>query len=133
MVSNYYVQSVKVSEIMTKKVLTVDPATSLSEAARKMYENRIGCLVVVEGRRCVGIITERDFVRLFYQRAPVDGRVGEYMTTPAVMVSEDTSVNEARNILETHSFRHLPVVDRNGSLVGIVSIRDIYERVITLI
>lgn len=126
-------QSVKISEVMTKKVLTVDPATSLGETARKMYENRIGCLVVVEENRCVGIITERDFVRLFYQRIDPDSRVGEYMTKPAVTVSEDASVNEARNIMETHSIRHLPVVDRRGSLVGIVSIRDIFERVITLI
>jgi len=125
--------TVKVSEIMTKKVYTVSPDTSLVEVARRLYENRIGCLPVVSEGRCVGIITERDFVRLFAAMTPHQGRVGDYMTQPPVTVNMDASVNEARNIMETHQIRHIPVVDMKGEVVGLVSMRDIFERMETLI
>jgi CBS domain-containing protein len=125
--------SVKVSEIMTRKVHTVDPETSLVEAAKKMHENRIGCLVIVSGGKCLGIITERDFVRLFSMMTPHHSRVGDYMTSPPITVKMDASVNEARNIMETHKIRHIPVVDLKGELVGLVSMRDIFERIETLI
>ncbi|MEM3032115.1 MAG: CBS domain-containing protein [Nitrososphaerota archaeon] len=126
-------QSVKVSEIMTKQVHTVDVNTSLVEAARKMYENRIGCLVVVSEGRCVGIITERDFVRLFSKRTPYEFKVGDFMTSPPITVRGDSSLNEAKNIMETHRIRHIPVLDSQGNLVGLVSMRDIIERIETLI
>ncbi len=118
---------------MTKKVYTTSPDTSLVEVARRLYENRIGCLPVVSEGRCVGIITERDFVRLFAAMTPHLGRVGDYMTQPPVTVNMDASVNEARNIMETHQIRHIPVVDMKGEVVGLVSMRDIFERMETLI
>lgn len=125
--------SVKVSEVMSRRVHTVDAEASLVEAARRMYENRIGCLVVVSGGRCVGIITERDFLRLFANKAPHDMRVGDSMTSPTITVREDASLNEARNIMETHRIRHIPVLNPQGELVGLVSMRDIMEKIGTLI
>ena len=63
----------KIREVMVTEVETVDPETALSEAASTLFENKIGCLPVVEGSRLVGILTESDFVRRFVEESAKTG------------------------------------------------------------
>ena len=126
--------SVKVVDIMTRSVLSVTEETQLGEVARRMVERNVGCAVVVDREgRCVGIITERDFLRLFSENVPSTRLVGEYMSKNPITVREDESVNQAKNIMITQKIRHLPVIDYHGKVVGILSMRDVFERIETLI
>ncbi|MCS7125717.1 MAG: CBS domain-containing protein [Aigarchaeota archaeon] len=126
--------SVKVSDIMSKNILLVSPNSSLKEVAEMMMERNVGSAVVVdESRKCLGIITERDFLKLFKDGVDPLKPVKEYMRVNPIRITEDKSVNEARNIMITHKIRHLPVVDNNNNIVGILSVRDIFERIETII
>ena len=125
--------SVRVVDIMSKNPLVVSPFTTLREAAKLMVEWNVGCVIVAEGPRCVGILTERDFLRLFSNNVNPDEPVERHMTKNVITIREDASVNEAKNIMISQRIRHLPVVDYSNRLIGVISMRDVFERVQTLI
>ena len=112
-----------VSEIMTPDVLGLDPTTSLLEAARRMHERRVGAVVVTEGERLVGIVTERDVLRAVVTGG-LDGPVADAMTRSPETIEPDESAGQAAALMIHGGFRHLPVVD-GGDVVGMVSIRDL--------
>jgi CBS domain-containing protein len=112
-----------VSEIMTSDVLGLDPATSLLEAARRMNERRVGAVVVTEGDRLVGIVTERDVLRAV-ATGGVDGPVAAAMTPSPETIGPEESAGQAAALMIHGGFRHLPVVD-GADVVGMVSIRDL--------
>lgn len=122
-----------VSDILANKegyVFTIPPSAEVLEAVRKMNQRRIGALVVVDGEtypgRVVGMFTERDVLRLVGALQDVTSlRVGEVMTRDVVTVSPDADIEEVQEIMKSRRIRHLPVVDRDGVLVGLVSIGDL--------
>lgn len=113
-------------EIMTTDVLDVEPAATLQAAAQAMKERKASSAVVTEDGYLIGIMTERDIVK-----AVADGidtevtHVRDYMTPAPTAANPDTSVEEAAQIMLEHGFRHLPIVDGERELKGIVSIRDL--------
>jgi acetoin utilization protein AcuB len=124
----------RVRELMTAKPITVDPQTPMLEARKRMLEERIRHLVVIDDARVVGIVTDRD-VRLNlpspatslsvweinYLLAGVT--VGGVMTTSVIVVDPDRLVAEAARIMMDHKIGALPVVEE-GRLVGIVTESD---------
>ena len=110
-------------EIMTPDVLGLEPSTTLVEAARRMHERRVGAVVVTEGGRLVGILTERDVLRAVATGA-VEGPVATAMTRSPETIEPDESVGQAAALMIHGGFRHLPVVD-DADVVGMVSIRDL--------
>jgi len=120
----------QVRELLERKgshVLTVGPAASVLQAAILMNEHRVGSLVAVEDGRVVGMFTERDVLRRVVgeRRDPETTQVGEVMTAAVVCCSPETSVDEIRGVMRDRRIRHLPVVDADGRLLGLVSIGDL--------
>jgi CBS domain-containing protein len=112
-----------VSEIMTGDVLGVAPETTLLDAARRMHERRVGAVVVLDGERLVGILTERDVLRAVATDR-VDGPVSESMTRSPDTIDADEQAGHAAALMIHGGFRHLPVVD-GETVVGMISIRDL--------
>lgn len=115
-----------IREIMRTDVLEVEMAATLQEAAQAMRERKISSLAVTEKDRLVGIMTERDIVTAVADGAESEvAHVRDYMTTNPVSAGAETKIEEASQIMLEHGFRHLPVVDDDQRLIGIVSLRDL--------
>lgn len=111
---------------MSHAPLTVGRMTTLAEVARCMMGWGVGSAIVADGTEVVGIITERDLLRSMGEEcSPRNTAVWEYMTDQPVLVTRECSVERAAALFDEGGFRHLPVVDASGSLVGVVSIRDV--------
>jgi CBS domain-containing protein len=118
-----------IAEVMNRSVLTVDPTSSIGEAAEKMIEAGVGAVVVMEDMaRIVGIITERDLMRAVAQRArAAEARVRQWMTESVVTIEPDTEIKDAAKMMFEKNFRHLPVVNKEGRLMGIASLRRLSQ------
>jgi CBS domain-containing protein len=118
-----------VGEVMSRNLLTVDPTTSISEAAERMTERGVGAAVVLTGDTVSGILTERDVLRAV-ATGPVEGtHVAAWMTRDPETVEPSDTIGQAAAIMIHGGFRHLPVCD-GGKPVGIVSIRDLMRLVV---
>jgi CBS domain-containing protein len=116
----------QVEEVMVKNPITVDSGKLLIDAARIMQEKNIGSVIVTENGICVGLVTERDFLRL--AAAGIDARVTlvrEHMTKPAVSFQPSTRVMEAYLLMRKYKIRHMPVLDEKKTPVGMVTMRDL--------
>ena len=118
-------------EILDEKgheVLRIDAGASVLEAVEQMVEANVGSLLVTDGGDIAGIVTERDYLR----RVTLEGRtdhdtaVGEIMTSPLVVVTPETAIDECMAVMTDRRIRHLPVVE-GGEVVGIVSIGDVVK------
>ena len=109
--------------------LSVPPSATLADAARLMRQHRIGCLLVVDGDRLAGIITERDF--LLKLEVPDLGRaVRDLMTRDPEVLSPDDPIVYALNKMSVGGFRHIPLVDADRRPLGIVSVKDIVDYIV---
>jgi CBS domain-containing protein len=108
-----------------KRVLTASPDTSVSTAAKLMAKNEVSAVMVVEGRRLVGIFTERDavFRVIALDRDTQTTRLVDVMTTAPQTVTPSESFGYALLMMHKYGFRHVPVIV-NGEPVGIVSARN---------
>jgi len=119
----------KVLEGKGSEVLTIDLDATVFEAIKRMVEANVGALLVTDGGRVAGIVTERDYLR----RVTLEGRteeetlVREIMTSPLVYVTPETSVEECMAVMTERRLRHLPVFTEGRDLVGIVSIGDVVK------
>jgi citrate synthase len=114
-----------VADIMSHPAVTAMGDETIAEAAARMAEHRVGSVVVVDGVSPVGILTERDLVRLAGAGATPSGtKVAEWMTEAPDTVGPDQPVDEAWRGLAEHGYRHIPVVG-DGCLMGVVSMRDL--------
>ena len=115
--------SVTVKAAGIRPPVTVAPGAPVREAIATMREHEVGCVVVTEGGKPAGIFTERDLLkRVFAAGAGLDGPVREHMSAPVVTRAE-SPLNEALARMLRGGFRHLPVVDAGGALVGTTSIK----------
>jgi len=101
----------------------------ISDVVAKMNKFRIGSVVVVQGRKPVGIITERDILRKVVELGldPRTVKARDIMSAPILIINEEVSVEEAASIMTRNSIKKLPVV-KNGNLVGIVTATDLVKR-----
>ena len=120
-----------IKELMTKNVIYIDVDAPLLDALKLMKESVISCLIIAEDRRPIGIITERDVVRLFVDYIENNqhgmGRVGSYMTSPIVSIKENTPIFDVLVLVRLQKIRHLPVTDEEGKILGLVTYSDLVK------
>lgn len=114
-----------VGELMTRDVVTVAPDETVERAVQSMIDHDIGCVVVAEGDRVVGMFTERDLTRRTLKDPDLLTRsVGDVMSSPLVTVERDMTLDAACELMISEGIRRL-VVAEAGRLVGIVTERDV--------
>lgn len=119
----------EIKDIMTQKVISIDPTESVEVAARTMARYNIGALPVCKGGRLCGMLTDRDIVTrcLAANRQPANTQVRQVMTEQVTAVSPDMQTGVAAHLMGRLQIRRLPVVE-NGNLCGMVSLGDMAVR-----
>lgn len=114
------------------QVWSVNPADTVYNAIKMMADKDVGALMVVDGGKIVGIVTERDYARNVFLkgRGSPQTLVGEIMVDNVVCVDPDKSIEESMAIMTARRVRHLPVI-KDGELLGIVSIGDLVKSIIS--
>jgi CBS domain-containing protein len=121
----------RLSDILDEKghdVLEIDADASVFDAIKRMVEANVGSLLVTDGGTVTGIVTERDYLR----RAALEGRpdketpVREIMTTPLVVATPETAIDECMALMTDRRIRHVPVVE-GGDVIGLISIGDLVK------
>ncbi len=124
-----------VSDILKHKgseVWTLTPQTTVLEALKSLEEFNVGALLVVNGEKILGVVSERDIVRQLAknetsQSGPTSS---QWMTSNVIVVSPSTSINDCMQLMSKAHIRHLPVVE-DGHLLGMISIGDVVRAVIS--
>ena len=125
----------RISEILARKssvLYTIRPDDTVYRAVEQMAERNVGALLVMDEGGLRGIITERDYRDkiVLKGRQSRQTRVDEVMTADVYTVRGEESVEACMSIMTDKEIRHLPVVNDEGKVVGIISIRDLVEKVI---
>lgn len=116
-----------VKDVMTKKVMTVSPDTSIKDAARLLADNHIGSLIVMEEKSVIGIITERNILNALAESEgnEIDSKiVNDAMTSYIISITPTSSVQDAVKIMAENKIKKLPVMD-GATLIGIITASDI--------
>ena len=115
-----------VSRLHPTPPLRMGPTQTEAEAVRLMRQEKVGCLLVCEGEKLVGILTERDLMRrVLAAGKPLTSALAECMTPHPVVVDRKEPVGAVIRRMEEGGYRHLPVVDEGGHVVGILSVKRI--------
>jgi CBS domain-containing protein len=114
------------------EVLSIGPDDSVFDAIKKMADNDVGSLVVTEGEKLVGIITERHYARNVFLKgkSSPETTVREIMSTHVVCARPEQSVEECMAVMTDKAVRHLPVLEKK-QLIGVVSIGDLVKNIIS--
>jgi len=120
----------KIRDVMVKNVITVDADYTVKHTAKIMNRCGIGCVLVLESERVVGIVTERDLLKrvVAVPRDPEKTFVREIMSRPVIVVGPDVALEDAVRLMFKHQVKKLPVVEgyhRDAKLVGLVTLTDI--------
>jgi CBS domain-containing protein len=113
-----------VREHMSRDLLSVEPGETITQVAQRMVARNLGAVLVLDGGRLVGIMTERDLMRAVARGVHGDAIVAEYMTKDPEAIEPDDTTQHAAVLMIHGGFRHLPVVEQDN-VVGILSIRDL--------
>jgi CBS domain-containing protein len=118
--------SLKVEDVMTMDVITMDEHASVKEAADIMNQHEISCVIAARKGKAIGIITERDLLKrvIVEDKNAKKTKIGEIMSSPLEVVAPGTSLEEALRLMFQKKIKKLPVVEKNR-LLGLVSLTDI--------
>jgi CBS domain-containing protein len=119
-------------EIKGNTVYSINPDRSVYDALELLEDKNLGCLVVVENEKLIGVFTERDYARkvVLKGKSSKDTPVRDIMTEQPIVVTPTTSVDICMQLMTEKFIRHLPVVE-NGRLIGLVSIGDLVRLTIS--
>ncbi len=120
---------IRVSEVMTPNIISVEPSVSVADVAEVMDKHGIGSVLVRSNEKIVGIITERDIIKRcvakIRDRLPEDVSAEEIMTKNLITINGDADIFEAAKMMSEYDIRRLIVVNNSGKPIGIVSMKDI--------
>jgi len=113
--------------IKGSRVVSISFDATVRQAAELMNDHHVGALVVLDTQQVAGIFTERDVLRRVVAAGlnPASTIVGKVMSEPVICVSEETPLDDVRALFRDRKIRHLPVIDDNGRLNGMLSIGDL--------
>lgn len=119
-----------ISEVMTSKVCSIDADKPVAYAAKMMRDEDVGLAPIVEGKRLVGTLTDRDIaIRVVAEgKDPQSTTVREVASTDLVTVDPEQDLDEAVRLMAQHQVRRLPVVEEDGRLVGVVAQADVAKQ-----
>ncbi len=121
----------KVRDLMIREVVKMSGDKTIEEVIRTLYERHIGSVVITDDEgKCTGIFTERDAMRIVAMNIPLNKYLQEVMTKNVISIWERASFSEAKQLFKAHGIRHIPVVDEQNHLVGILSIRNILDELV---
>ena len=116
----------QLSDVMRSEPIEVAPEDTLGEVAERMSAVNVGAVIVKDFGRLIGILTERDMLKAMAARVHTsEARVRQWMTDDPITAGGETDVEDAARIMLENGFRHLPVVDESGHVVGIASLRRV--------
>jgi IMP dehydrogenase len=112
-------------------IWTVEPDDSVYDAIKLMADKEVGALMVMEGRKLVGVISERDYARkvILKERSSRGTKVKEIMTTRVVYAQPEQNVNECMVLMSEKHIRHLPIMEEE-KLLGVITIGDLVKSII---
>ena len=122
----------KVKDMMTRKVITVDKKSDVCSVSKLMDENGIGSVVVTDGGKAAGMVTERDVITKCVARGldPKKTRVEQIMSAPLLSVEPDSDVVDAARLMVSKMIRRLPVI-KNSELKGMITTTDMIRDVVS--
>jgi len=118
--------SLQVKDVMVKSIITVEAEETVKKAAELMDKHNIGCLVVINYRNPVGIVTERDMLKkvVLERRDPGKTKIGNIMSAPLVTSPPQADIRDAVRLMNERRIKKLPVIE-DGNLIGLVSLTDV--------
>lgn len=118
--------------VLSNSVLSCERTTSIFEATSEMAARNVGCIIIVENKKPVGIFTERDLLRkCISQKIDLNQtRIEEVMTPHPISITEDISLDRVLKSMRLGKFRHLVIVDQDGNLKNVVSVKDMVDWVV---
>ncbi|HJX98149.1 MAG TPA: CBS domain-containing protein [Chthoniobacterales bacterium] len=116
-----------------REIFSVTPDTSVDDAVKMMDEKNVGALLVMKGDKLVGMLSERDYTRKVMLRGKKSSetKVSEIMSSNLTVTHPNEGVDECLRAMTDKRFRHLPVLDEKGKVIGVVSIGDLVKYVIS--
>ncbi len=120
-------EDIFVARVMSTDVYTVSPDALVEDAAGELLEHDIGSVLVVDAdNHLAGILTSTDFVRIVKERQPKDDTpVSRYMTTDVITAEAQDSIADVAETMLEEGFHHVPVVDDDAGLIGIITTTDL--------
>ena len=114
-----------VNQVMSKDVLTVEKSTSVQDAAQEMNRLNVGCVIVTDESKPIGIVTERDFVtKVAAEGRPLFTEISEVMSSPIITINPEETIWEASEIMKEKLIHKLPVIEEKR-IIGIITTSDI--------
>jgi predicted transcriptional regulator len=123
-----YNKIMKVEEIASREVVTLDKEAKIIDAVKLMAAKRVGFLVLVDAsnpKKPWGVVSERDIIKAIAEGEPLDAKVKSIATTKVIAIKKDEEIGKAAALMVSNNIRHLVVLDEYDRLFGVVSIRDL--------
>ena len=122
-----YQKSKKIKDVMSPLTLSLESTATASDAAKIMETRNLEAVVVIENKKLVGIITDRDYtIKLGSHAYPIDTPINRLMSCPLISINQDAEISVARSLMEKNKIKRLPVVSDNVVL-GIVTMTDLVD------
>ena len=115
-----------VKDVMKKDVIELDGSVSIQDAASKMINEKIGCVIVTENDKHVGILTEKDFITIASEGKPLFTSISKVMSSPLIGIDLDETVWEAAELMKEKNIHKVPVLE-NDKIIGIVTATDLVK------
>ena len=120
-------KSKKIKDVMSPLTLSLESTATASDAAKIMETRNLEAVVVIENKKLVGIITDRDYtIKLGSHAYPIDTPINRLMSCPLISINQDAEISVARSLMEKNKIKRLPVVSDNVVL-GIVTMTDLVD------